>query len=395
MTSSSRQPRRSTWVIGIASAMAMIAPFSMDIYFPSLTSIRDEFLLSDSYLQLSVSLYLWGFGFSQLFVGVLSDRLGRKPTFAFGMILFVAASIGCALSESFEAFLIFRVFQSAGACVGAVTSLAIARDLFAGKERARVISYISSVMAIAPIVAPIIGGFFEEHFEWHMSFFFLAALGTLMLLLLNFLDETNQSRTPLSWASIFRDYLVIVRHRHWIRSATLSTLHFSAFFAWLAASPVYYVGYLNLSPSAFSLVFGATAFAFMSGAFLNTQLLKKKTEEFVLGLGTLILFLGGLGFVMNSWLSPSVLGLWLSGSLCALGLGFVMPTTFSAAMEPFGHMAGKASALLNVFRLGISGAIVSLTSFFYTESGLGIALAILTLALAQALVWSLTKPSQS
>lgn len=370
--------------------MAAVAPLTMDIFFPSLPSIRSLFGITESYLQLSITLYAWGFGLAQLLAGVLSDRYGRKPIFSFGMLVFILASLGCAWSPSFELFLVFRVLQSMGACVGAVTSLAIARDLFEGKDRARVVSFVSSAMALAPIVAPMIGSFFEEYFSWRTSFLFLSAYAVLMLLVTKLLDETLRSSKPIRWSGMLSDYSSISRNRTWLLYTALTTLHFSAFFAWLAASSLYYIEKLGASAGMFSLLFGGTALAFMVGAMVNTWGLKTYGVHKMIGLGTILSALGGLGFVISSSVGVSLFNLWLSASFIALGLGFVMPASFSMAMEPFPHMAGKASALSNVLRLSFAGGIVALTSHFYDDQASGIAIVALVLALIQLLLWLVT-----
>lgn len=366
-----------------------MAPFSMDLFLPSVPSIKDQFGVPEETLQLLFSLYIWGFGFFQLFVGLLSDRFGRRPIFRIGAAVYALAGFGCALSYSFNHFLIFRVIQSLGACSGPITAVSITRDKLSGKERARVLSYIVSAMAIAPIIAPSVGAYLQEHFGWHSNFVFLATYGLALIFLSFALPETLEDKKTLVIKKVFKDYLEILSSKVWFRFSLMNAFHFAAFFTWISASSLYLIDRFHLSQFQFALFFGSCALLFMAGSLTNARLLKSQSMPKLISIGTFFFISGAISLYWFSWYGISPGNLWASVVGIAFGMGLVMPNSNSLALEEFKDKAGKATAMTNLIRLSSAGLSVWVTSHFYDSNARGIATAVLIFAFLQLFALSL------
>lgn len=372
-----------------------MAALSMDIYLPSLPAIEQEFFISEEWLQLSISLFLWSFAFTQLVAGLLSDRFGRKITFGFGLVLYLGGSLACAFAPNFYWLLAARFLQGVGACVGPVTALAISRDLLPEKERARALSFIASAMALAPILAPLIGSVLESFFNWRASFYFLVAFALLLLALIKFLPETLKHSQSIHWRPVAKAYAEILKSRTWHIHSWLAACSFSAMFLWISASSLYLIKRLDYSEIEFALFFGVSASCFMLSAFLNSKLVKTVATSRLLLMGTLSTVSGGFLMLSLSVLELSAWRLWGPSVLLSFGIGFVLPNTNAAAMSPFPFHAGKAAAMTNFLRLVIAGLAVTTASVFYDASGFALSMAVFGFGVMQSLLWFLTKRFQT
>ena len=177
------RPLQNKFVIVIITMLAMVAPFCIDTYLPSFPSIATDLDASPVQMQQSLSLYLLGFAVMTLFYGSVSDSLGRRTVILFALIGFSLTSIGLALVNDIELFLLLRLIQGAFASAGIVVGRAVVRDLFHGHQAQQVMSTVMLLFGIAPAIAPVIGGLFEVAFGWRAIFIFLAAWGVVLILL--------------------------------------------------------------------------------------------------------------------------------------------------------------------------------------------------------------------
>ena len=200
----------------ILSALMAFTSLSVDIYLPALPAMSHD-LRGDA--ELTVTGFLIGFTLAQLIWGPVADRIGRKTPLAVGMLLFTVGSIGCALSQTLPQIVFWRVFQAFGACVGPMLSRAMIRDLFGASQAARLLSTLVMIMAVAPIVGPLLGGVLLKIASWHAHFWLLAAIGALMFAAVFRLPEslpaTRRARTPL-WTA-FADYRRLLTNRPFMR----------------------------------------------------------------------------------------------------------------------------------------------------------------------------------
>ena len=161
----------------LLAALSATGPLTTDMYLPSLPDIARQLNGSTAQVQFTISAYLIGFAAGQIFYGPLSDRHGRKPVLMAAIVLYCVASLACALSISIEMLIVARAFQALGGCGGIVLTRAIVRDIYSGARAGRELSLIASVMALAPVLAPIAGGVLQTAFGWRSVFFTLVAVG--------------------------------------------------------------------------------------------------------------------------------------------------------------------------------------------------------------------------
>ena len=240
----------------ILSALMAFTSLSVDIYLPALPAMSHD-LRGDA--ELTVTGFLIGFTLAQLIWGPVADRIGRKTPLAVGMLLFTVGSIGCALLQTLPQIVFWRVFQAFGACVGPMLSRAMIRDLFGASQAARLLSTLVMIMAVAPIVGPLLGGVLLKIASWHAHFWLLAAIGALMFAAVFRLPEslpaTRRARTPL-WTA-FADYRRLLTNRPFMRYTLCVTFFYIAAYAFITGSPKVYIGHFGIAPEYYGFWFGA------------------------------------------------------------------------------------------------------------------------------------------
>ena len=198
--------------------LASLAPFAIDTYLPAFHIIADDFFTSPESIQQSLTFYLVPYTIMTLFHGAISDTIGRIKTIQWGLALFFAASIGCALSTSVESLWFFRVLQGVGGGAGNVVARAMVRDLYEGPQAQRVMATIQIIFGIAPAIAPMIGGLLLG-FDWHAIFIFLALYAAMMMVMSSYvLPETMplNDRLSFSFSNVIDRYrsLIAVSYTH-------------------------------------------------------------------------------------------------------------------------------------------------------------------------------------
>ena len=198
------------WALAILLAvLGMLGPFSIDTYIPAFSAISASLQATPVQMQQTLSAYLLGFAFMNLFHGALSDSFGRRPVILWGLALFALASVGCALSQSVGQLIFFRALQGFSTGAGIVVSRAVIRDMFPPHEAQRVMSQVTIFFGVAPAVAPMIGGLIAQYLNWHAIFWFLVAVGVLLWLAnWRLLPETLHAshRQPFQVGHLMRGY---------------------------------------------------------------------------------------------------------------------------------------------------------------------------------------------
>ena len=221
----------------LLAAMTAIGPLTTDMYLPSLPDIAQKLGASTSQTQLTVSSYLIGFAVGQIVYGPVSDRHGRKPVLAVALALYCIASLICALSTSIEMLIAARALQALGSSGGIVLARAIVRDLYSGARAGRELSLIGAVMALAPVLAPLVGGVLQTGFGWRSVFYVLVSLGLIgAAVVIPQMPETLSQRAaePLSPSSMLKSYAVVARNPAYLAHVGLAATRFSGLFGWIS-----------------------------------------------------------------------------------------------------------------------------------------------------------------
>jgi len=238
----------------VVAALATLAPFSIDTYLPSFPDIAAGLTASDAQMQLTLSLYLLASAISTLIYGPISDGFGRRRVIMVALAIYVLASIGCALAESIDQLILMRIGQGLSASAGMVIGRAMVRDVYQGPEAQRVMARVMLLFAIAPAIAPIIGGWLHDILGWHSVFLFLALVALALLLMLwlataeTLAPEMRYSVHPVA---IARAYGMALRHRHYLALVFCFAMMFSGFFIYVAGAPSVIYGFLGLGVNDF------------------------------------------------------------------------------------------------------------------------------------------------
>ncbi len=376
-------------VLGLLSA---VGPFATDMYLPALPAIGLSLGATTTQVQASLMAFFIAMGAGQLVYGPVSDMVGRKAPLYFGLALFAAGSVGCALSGDIGTLVVFRFLQGLGACAGVVVPRAVVRDLHTGHAAARLMALLMLVFSVSPILAPLAGSVMTEWFGWRSVFWAIVVLALAGLVLVAFgLQETRPAsqRTESSVASVFAAYRILLRDYHFLGLVLIGAFGVSSFFTYLANSPFVLIEHFGLTPRQFGIAFSANAASFIGCAQLTGRLSKR------MGLGPLVQrAVAGFAITMVLLLLLTVAGvdrLFVLLVLLFIGFGFlglVMPTTAVLALDRHGSIAGTASALMGTTQFLVGAAVMALVGLFVDGSALPMVAGI-GLCAASALAMSL------
>lgn len=406
-TSSNVNPNTTIWLIPLLGALVAFAPLSIDMYLPALPSIAQEFQAAAGAAQYSLATYFIGMALGQVFYGTLSDRYGRKPPLYFGLMLYVLASIGCALAPNLSGLLICRFFQALGGCAGIVIPLAMVGDLFDQQNSAKILSRLMLVMGMAPMLAPLLGAQLLDVFGWRAIFWVLAGCGCLALLALHIgLAETltieATARQQISFAVALKTYRSLLRDRQYLGYALASAFAFAGMFAYIAGSPTVLIQIYGMSPQNFGWIFGSNAFGLILASQINHYLLKRWPADQLLALAlhvmlVLGLLLLGVTYFMSHSANQIALPLLLLPLFVFIAcIGFISPNACAGAMDEQNQQAGSASALLGSLEFAIATVAGAAVGFFSANTALAMGAVMALCATAAWLSYQmLVKPKKT
>src|SRR3989454_6741323 len=322
-------------------------PLALDMYLPALPTLEAEFAVSTARVQHTVSAYLFGMGLGQLAFGPLTDRFGRKRPPLAGLGLFALASAGCALAHSIDSFALLRFAQALGGSAGMVVIRAVIRDRFDAIQSARVLSLMMLVMGVAPILAPLAGGWLLVNGSWHWIFWVLAAYALFCVAaVFLFLEGSHppDARAPSVGRALAR-VLPLMRDRRFLGPDLGFMAAFGAFFAYLAAAPFVFIRFFSVPADRFGWYFGANALGFITVSQLNRRLLAGRGPRRVLGWGVCPLGVAAL-------LLPACALTGIAGFAGVLGvlflavasLGLIASNAVAVAPAPFGKPARRGAS---------------------------------------------------
>ncbi len=379
----------------LLAALSAVGPLTTDMYLPSLPDIARQLSASTAQVQLTISAYLIGFAVGQIFYGPVSDRHGRKPVLIGALALYCAASLACALSTSVEMLIVARFVQGLGGSGGIVLARAIVRDLYAGARAGRELSLIGSVMALAPVLAPVAGGVLQTAFGWHSIFFTLVAaglIGSIVVWLL--LPETLRQRAadPVSPSSMLASYRAVARNPAYLAYLGLATASYAGLFAWISGASFVLQNLYGLSPLSFGIAFALGSVGYMTGATIAARLVMRLGIDGMLGVGAATLAAGGLGMVAAVALGfVSAASLVIPVAVYLAGLGMVLPQAIAGALTPFPERAGAASSLLGFIQQSIAALCGALVGWLLGENAWPLAAAVAAMGCATLAIWLATR----
>ena len=378
----------------LLAGLSAVGPLTTDMYLPSLPDIVRLLDATSAQGQLTISAYLVGFAVGQVVYGPLSDRHGRKPVLLAAIALYCLASLLCAWSTSMAMLIGARFLQALGGCGGIVLARAIVRDLYAGARAGRELSLIGSVMALAPVLAPVAGGILQTAFGWRSTFITLvfagiAGIGVIWLLLPETLKQRGE---PVSLGSIARSYRIVARNAGYLAYLGLGTTSYAGLFAWISAASFVLQDIYGLSAFSFGVAFALGSVGYMVGSTLAARLVGKLGIDGTIGLGGVCMTIGGLSMTACVALGlTSAVSLVLPMAIYLAGLGLVLPQSIAGAMTPFPERAGAASALLGFVQQAVAALCGVAVGHFLGASAWPLASAIAVMGSVTLLLWVATR----
>ena len=390
MTQTSAAPSdKVPWgLVILLGSMTAFGPMAIDMYLPSLPTIGASLHATAAQTQATMGAFLSGMAIGQFFYGPASDRIGRKAPVLLGAGVFALASVICANATSIEMLLGARFLQALGACSGAVVTRAIVRDLFNHTETARMLSLLTLVMGLAPILAPLLGGFLLTFGGWQANFLVQMAFGLAVGAATLFqLKESRSEATAIQAQAEnpLQAYGVLIRQKRLIGYTLAGALNGAALFTYVSSSPELLIKTFGISPQMFGWVFGLNAVGIIGGGQVNRYVLRTFTPDQVLRAASLSAALVAVALALAAFAG---LGAWYILPLLFLLLssfGFMQGNTMAGALNVDPLRAGSISALMGGVSFA-SGAIASTAAgIFHDGTARPMALTILVAVLGSAL----------
>jgi len=358
----------------ILGALTAFNSMSIDMYLPAFPQIAQDLSVPLGTVQLSVSAFLFGSAFGQLFYGPVADRWGRKRPLMFGIGLYILSTIGCALVRTGEGLLFWRVVMALGGGASIVISRAIVRDLYDTAEAAKMFSLLMLVMGAAPILAPLAGGQLLLFTGWRGIFGFLGFFGILSFgASLAWLPESLpiEKRIQRSLVEMLTSYGSLFRHRQYLLYAIALGAIAGFNFSYIAGAPQLFIELYGISPQHFGIIFGLNAFGLIGASQLNRKLLRRYTSEQILSLSFTVNLLGALLLTVSTMTGlggfPVQLVLLF---ICLCTTGLLYPNVTALALAPFATSAGTASALLGTIQYTLGATAGAFVGMFHNGKGL-------------------------
>jgi DHA1 family bicyclomycin/chloramphenicol resistance-like MFS transporter len=356
------------WLLSLA-ALTCVTALSIDMSLPAQPTLARQFAIAPETAQLTLSLFLAAYATGQIVFGYASDALGRRSVLLAGLLLFTVGGAACAASTGIAGLLFSRAVQGLGAAAAPVVARAMVRDTQPAAGAARMLSTIMAVLALAPMVAPLAGGWLLAHCGWHAIFGAHALIGIAFAAMSAWtLPETLPvaRRAPFAPRAIAAGFARFFRAKGTLLPTALVCLAFAGQFGFIADSPFVFMDGFGVSPAHYALYFGGIALALMAGAIAGRRLLLRWAPSRVLVLGALLLCAGGLGVAAGVHVPAlGTAGLVAPMAIYFVGIGLSGPSATAIAMDPVPEIAGTASAAIGCAQM-LSGA---LSGFVTTRIG--------------------------
>ncbi|MBL8417420.1 MAG: multidrug effflux MFS transporter [Dechloromonas sp.] len=344
--------------------MSALGPFSIDTYLPSFHDIAEKLGATPIQVQQTLSAYLAAFALMTLWHGALADRFGRRRVVLLALALFAIASAGCAFATRIEHLWFWRAMQGITAGAGIVISRAIVRDLYDGPPAQRLMSQITMMFALAPAIAPVIGGWLQTLFGWRSIFAFLVlSTAALWLACWKLLPETlpPAKRQSLQPAYLGRSYWKVMTSPPFLFACAALSLNFAGFFIYVLSAPVFLMKHLGIPETGFLWLFGPAMAGLMSGSWLSGRLAGKVTPGRTIALGYLVMSCAALSNVgINLALPPGLPLSIVPLFVYTLGMALAMPSLTLLALDPFPAQRGLAASCQTFFQSGFNSLAAAL-----------------------------------
>jgi len=379
-------------IVILLGSLSMVGPLGIDAYLPSFHAIGAEFAVGPVVVQQTLSVYVLCFAIMMLFYGTLSDSFGRRRVILISLVLFVVASLAAALAPSIGWLIAARALQGLAAGAGVVVGRAIVQDRFSGAEAHRVMSHMTMVFGVAPVVAPIVGGWLQAWSGWRAVFVFLTVSTVLMLLACyKYLPESLpvERRQPFRLRSITANYLKILRHSRFSLMALAFGLAFSGVALYIGSAANFVMTILGLSETAFAWMFVPLIGGMMLGAVFAPRFATRMSSFALIRLGFACMLVAGMvNLAYASFFTAAVPWAVVPLAMYTFGLALAAPGMILLMLSFFPDLKGMAASVQSFIHMLTFAVIAGLIAPLLFDHAAALAAGHLVGVLLGALLWA-------
>jgi len=354
----------------VLGAIGALTPLAIDMYLPAMPAIAKDLGVSAGAVQMTLTAYTAGFAIGQLLHGPLADSYGRRPVLLIGVLLFGIAATVSATTQGIEALTYVRAAQGFAGAAAAVVIQAVVRDMFDREDFARAMSFVTLVMTVAPLAAPMIGGHLAIWFGWRSIFWVLAIFAAVVIALVVWkIPETlsAENRQPLRFRNTILNYVQLSRNPVAMGLVFSGAFSFAGMFAFLTAGSFVYIDIYGVDPDQFGYLFGLNIVAMIIMTSLNGRMVKRVGSHAMLRFGLLIQLCAGIGLFI-AWLLN--LGLWGIVPFVVLFIGTLSTigsNSMGLLLSGYPKMAGTASSLAGTLRFGTGSVVAAIVAMMPSD----------------------------
>lgn len=389
------------WQRSIFATLLILTPLtvsislSMDIYVPSLPLITRVLHTDQSTVQWTLSLYMLGVGIGQLLFGPLSDYVGRRKVVLTGLLIYLVGTALCISAQTITTLIWARLLQSIGTCTALVVAFAVVRDVYDIKEGAKLYSFLNAATAVAPIAAPLLGGYLQIWFDtWRASFVFLACFGIASFISTAvFLQETlHPEFRQTNPKTLLKNYKRLLTHPRFLQNSFYTVICITALFIFCCISSYIVIDALHGSQQLYGMIFGSNAVMVVIANLTSPRATYYLGFQKTIRLGLFIIALGGASMAcIEIYWGLSILGFILPMLLMSFGIGMLIGPASANAMADFADMAGSAAAMLSSLQFTLSGLLGTLLMMEPAHSDRHFALLMLGLSSIALIIHAFSK----
>ncbi|PHM63674.1 Bcr/CflA family multidrug efflux MFS transporter [Xenorhabdus ishibashii] len=367
------QQQRSSYLglVLILGLLSMLMPLAIDMYLPSMPTIAENFGVSDGLVQMTLSSYILGFAIGQMIYGPMSDSLGRKPVILGGVIVFAISSAACALAQDIDTFIFMRFLHGFSAAAAGVVINALMRDRFTKEEFSRSMSFVTLVMIIAPLLAPMLGGILMVWFNWHAIFWSIALVAVITVaLVVFFIEETlpKEKRQKFHLKTTVRQFVMLFRQRQVLCYILASGFSFAGMFSFLSVGAFVYIKLNGVPAQHFGYYFGLNIIFLFIMTTINSQCVRKYGPLKMLHIGLFIQFVVGLWLLFSTMFDLGFIALVIGVAIYISGISMITSNTMAVVLDDYPHMAGTVSSLAGTIRFSIAASVGAILSLLPEEN---------------------------
>ncbi|MEO8207129.1 MAG: multidrug effflux MFS transporter [Chthoniobacterales bacterium] len=377
----------------ILALISMVGPMSIDAYLPSFHAIKETFHVGMDAVQQTLTIYMAAMAVMTLFHGTLSDAVGRRTVILASLFIYTLASCFAAMSRNLPELLICRMIQGTCAGTGTVVGRAMIRDRFDGPEAQKMLSYTVIVFGIAPVIAPIIGGWLEVACGWHSVFVFMASFAFLLLLICIFgLGETlpMEQRSPLHLGITLKSYGIMASDLRFLLQSLSLAFTCTGLFFYISSAPVFIMQILHLPETAFVWLFAPLISGIIIGSFLASCMAHRWKSERIIKVGFYFLIaMAIVNFLYAGFFQSAVPWAMIPILLCHVAMSFVSPAMTVLTLDIYPERRGMAASLQSAITMGIFALISGVLAPLFFQSAFRLAGGVLGGYILCVILWCL------